>query len=62
MRYTEIDGKRYNVECCRNCPFFEMEFTDEGCIYDCRHPEGGRPAMFSKSEYGRDCPLREVKG
>ena len=61
MKYVEIDGKRYDVECCRECPFFEIEYTDEGHISDCRHPEGGRPAWFSKREYGKDCPLREVE-
>lgn len=62
MRFTEIDGKRYDVECCRKCPFFEMEFTDDGFISDCRHPEGGRPKVwFPSSEYGKNCPLREVE-
>lgn len=66
MRYIEIDGKRYNVPKCYECPCY-----DEGNDYDryeyCRHPEGGRCAkgggLYLKDEekmYGLDCPLREV--
>lgn len=52
MRYTEIDGERYEVEHCWDCPFV---FFD-GLIPVCNHPD--RPGVTDDNVIPDDCPLR----
>lgn len=60
QRYIEIDGKRVEVENCRECPCYS-EVDKDGKGPWCKHPahcawpwEGHR--------YGKYCPLRKVDG
>lgn len=60
QRYIEIDGKRVEVESCRECPCYS-EVDKDGKGPWCKHPvnyawprEGHR--------YGKYCPLRKVDG
>lgn len=39
MRYIEIDGERYNVSCCDDCPCYDGGL-DVGCGDLCKHPLG----------------------
>lgn len=39
MRYIEIDGERYNVSCCDDCPCYDGGL-DAGCGDLCKHPLG----------------------
>lgn len=55
MRFIEIDGKRYDVAGCRDCPMF-VNRMDEGL---CAYP--GHKRLFEVPGTGckSDCPLRE---
>lgn len=60
MRYTEIDGKRYEVKTCEECPFRDM--GDDGYGAHCTHPVvydpyKGLPIKDDGSIPER-CPLR----
>lgn len=60
MKYTEIDGKRYEVKSCEECPFRDM--GDDGYGAHCTHPVvydpyKGLPIKDDGSIPER-CPLR----
>lgn len=64
MKYTEIDGKRYEVRACNECPFRDM--GDSGYCAHCTHPEA-EPKVDDELWIEDDgisiqegCPLREV--
>ena len=64
MRFTEIDGERYEVGACRECPFRDM--GDGGYAAHCTHPNA-EPYMDDMLWIDEDgisipdgCPLREV--
>lgn len=64
MRYTEIDGEKYEVKECESCPFRDM--GDGGWGAHCTHPKVSQdPRTPLKIDYGGDiaegCPLRDVK-
>ena len=52
MRYTEIDGKRFEMEHCWDCPFV---FSD-GLMLACNHPD--RSGVTIDVMIPDDCPLR----
>lgn len=59
MRYTEIDGKRYEIESCDKCPF------GSGVCWGmcCSHPtivEGVNSLWTRADKIPEGCPLREV--
>ena len=63
MKYTEIDGKRYEIKSCEECPFRDM--GDDGYGAHCTHPIvydpwEGLPIKDNGSIPER-CPLREVQ-
>ena len=63
MRYVEIDGKKYEVKSCEECPFRDM--GDDGYGAHCTHPivydpYKGLPIKDNGSIPER-CPLREVQ-
>lgn len=70
MRYIEIDGITYDIDCCYHCPCYDG--GDGGYGETCKHPNGdGESAIdggcnwpWSKdnSLYGPNCPLREREG
>lgn len=58
-RYVMVDGVEYDVDRCRDCPYFEDSYLG------CRHPdgdgecaEGGGMTLTCKVPYGPNCPLR----
>lgn len=64
MKFTEIDGKRYEVGACGECPFRDM--GDGGYAAHCTHPNA-EPYMDDMLWIDEDgisipdgCPLREV--
>lgn len=66
MRYIEIDGRRYDVPCCYNCPCYDEE--DSRYWECCKHPDGDGISAIgggiwyddkSDKRYGPECPLRE---
>ena len=63
MRYTEIDGKRYEVKDCGHCPFGDM--SDAGWAEYCTHPKSGQdkrtPLDIGSNGFAKSCPLREVQ-
>lgn len=62
MKYTEIDGKRYEIKSCDECPFRNM--GDDGYGAYCTHPLVDNLAHDIMIGYGviiaEECPLREV--
>lgn len=70
MRYIEIDGITYDIDCCYHCPCYDG--GDGGYGETCKHPNGdGESAIdggciwpWSKDNplYGPNCPLREREG
>ena len=65
MRYTEIDGKKYKIEKCEDCPFFD---EDGGVICPpvCRHPSFSKLTrlsmnVFYDGGFDEKCPLRKVE-
>ena len=61
MKYTEIDGEKYQVPACtpQDCPFYFIEedsFTDT-----CNHPKAWNYSFdwWNGTNYPKDCPLRE---
>lgn len=65
MRFTEIDGKRFEIKACGECPFRDM--GDGGYAAHCTHPNA-EPYMDDMLWIDEDgisipdgCPLREVK-
>ena len=63
MRYTEIDGKRYEVKSCEECPFRDM--GDDGWSAHCTYPGVSQGREHIEIAYdgkiAKGCPLREVK-
>ena len=64
MRYTEIDGKRYEVKACMKCPFREM--GDSGYYALCTYPtvdKDYKNIVWIEDDgisIQKGCPLREV--
>ena len=64
MRYTEIDGKRYEVGACRECPFRDM--GGSGYAPQCTHPDvepniDDMPWIEAGGiSIPEGCPLREL--
>lgn len=63
MRYTDIDGERYEVKDCGHCPFGDM--SDAGGGEYCNHPKSGQdprtPLDIDSNGFAKSCPLREVR-
>lgn len=66
MKYIEIDGITYDVDCCYHCPCYDG--GDSGYGEMCKHPSGdGESAIDGgcpwrdddQTLYGPNCPLRE---
>lgn len=68
MKYTEIDGKRYEIEKCEDCPF--MDNGDSGYCAHCNHPAKKDYIDLEYISYTsyknpegmihEDCPLRDL--
>lgn len=62
MRFIEIDGERYNVPSCYDCPC--VDSGDDGWGACCNHPKVTR-YNSAVDYYGNGvedwCPLREVE-
>ena len=60
MKFTEIDGKMYDIKCCTMCPFFY-----NGAYRDCNHPERDVKKRMSIGLFETNkrcdagCPLRD---
>ena len=70
MKYTEIDGVRYDVVSCADCPFYNNGEFKMGLYHsDCKHPSisevwQGYTTTIHRSGVSVEevvCPLREVK-
>ena len=63
MRYTEIDGKRYEVKACEECPFRDM--GDDGWSAHCTYPGVSQGRDHIEIAYdgkiAKGCPLRVVE-
>ena len=64
IRYTEIDGKRYEVRACWECPFRDM--GDGGYCAHCTYPTVDHPEnrLWIEDDgilIQNGCPLREVQ-
>ena len=65
MRFTEIDGKRYEVRACGECPFRDM--GDDGYAAHCTYPtmdQDPENRLWIENDgisIQKGCPLREVK-
>ena len=69
MKYTEIDGKRYEIKKCEDCPF--MDNGDSGYCAHCNHPAKKDYIDLEYISYTsyknpegmihKDCPLRDVQ-
>ena len=61
MRYTEIDGKRYEVKACEECPFRDM--GDDGWSAHCTYPGVSQGRDHIEISFDgtipERCPLRE---
>ena len=61
MRYTEVDGKRMEIECCSQCPFLVVEYR-KAKEPDCRYPNSEKFIDLREIDYTKevhpDCPLR----
>lgn len=57
MRYIEIDGERYDVLSCMECPCYDG--GDMGWGENCKHPKGNGRVCDKHNDYGPRCPLRE---
>ena len=67
VKYTEIDGRRYIITICRECPF--ADGGDDGYGACCNYPQSDdlSKRKFPLIDYLRDdvevwCPLRGVDG
>ena len=66
MKFTEIDGLRYEVRCCDDCPFFNDGAGFE-YLHTCQHPAWDRKEYMTISEFkthemhDKLCPLRDSK-
>lgn len=63
MKYTEIDGKRYEIKDCGYCPFRDM--GDDGWNAHCTHPLVDQdPKVRLEIDHdgiAKGCPLRDVQ-
>lgn len=63
MRFTEIDGQKYEVKACEECPFRDM--GDDGWSAHCTYPGVSQGKDHIEIAYdgkiAKGCPLREVK-
>ena len=63
MRYTEIDGQRYEVKDCGSCPYRDM--GDGGWGAHCTHPKASQdprtPLEIKYDGIAEGCPLRDVQ-
>ena len=63
MRFTEIDGVRYEIKACEECPFRDM--GDDGWSAHCTYPGVSQGRDHIEIAYdgkiAKGCPLREVK-
>ena len=63
MRFTEIDGERYEIKKCEDCPFRDM--GDDGWGAHCTHPharkDGGTWLEIDHDGITEGCPLRDVQ-
>lgn len=63
MRYTEIDGKRKEIERCAQCPFLVVEYR-RAKEPTCRYPYSEKFIDLRWIDYTKEvhsgCPLREV--
>lgn len=55
MKFIEIDGERYRVERCWDCPCYDD--GDSGYGHHCQHPKVGLDKFDVWYDMG--CPLRE---
>lgn len=66
MKFTEIDGLRYEVRCCDDCPFFNDGAGFE-YLHTCQHPAWDRKEYMTISEFKTHemhdelCPLGDSK-
>lgn len=66
MKFIEIDGLRYEVRCCDDCPFFNNGASFE-YWHTCQHPAWDRMEYMTISEFkthemhDKLCPLRDSK-
>lgn len=58
MRYTEIDGKWFEIKTCEECPFGEI---DDGWSSYCGYPGVGSIVITLDGIIPEECPLREVR-
>lgn len=56
MRFVEIDGQEYSVDCCMECPCFDEGVGEYGCF--CRHPlrSTTKGRLFSDRRYREGDP------
>ena len=63
MRFTEIDGQKYEVKACEECPFRDM--GDDGWSAHCTYPGVSQGRDHIEIAYdgkiAKGCPLREVQ-
>lgn len=62
MRFTEIDGKRYEIKECGECPFRDM--GDGGWGAHCTYPGVSQGRDHVEIDYdgiAEGCPLREAE-
>lgn len=55
MRFTEIDGKKYEIEKCTACPFGDIDVG----WGDCTYPGVGNIEVTPDGIIPDECPLRE---
>ena len=64
MRFTEIDGKKFEIKACEECPFRDM--GDGGRSAHCTYPTVDDPnnELWIEDDgvsIQEGCPLREVR-
>ena len=59
MRYTEIDGQRFEVKACEECPFRDM--GDGGWSAHCTYPGVDSIEIAYDGKIAKGCPLRVVE-
>lgn len=58
MRHTEIDGRKYTITLCRDCPFFVSTFDASDL---CNHPDRVRRLVCGECYPPECCPLSGVR-
>lgn len=59
MRFTEIDGKRFEIKECGECPFRDM--GDGGWSAHCTYPGVDSIEIDYDGKIAKGCPLRVVE-